>query len=162
MGFLDLLFRSQNRTPTVTSILPDVAIQEIRRGRLPQLNTDSVFLRNGEYCHYIDKAIMAKEKTSISYSGSGYSVPGLFKGHRMRASRGRRIENVSTEYFKGILYITNKRVIFQAKKNGFDKQHRSLSAIKPYSNGVELQYGNKAFSLLVYDGDLVDKVLKSI
>ena len=53
MGFLDIF--KQQRTPIVTSILPDAAKQEILRGRLPILNTNTVFLKSGEKCHYIDK-----------------------------------------------------------------------------------------------------------
>lgn len=54
MGFLDL-FRPQPTTPTITSILPDVAKQEIMLGRLPILNTNKIFLKSGEQCHYIDQ-----------------------------------------------------------------------------------------------------------
>ena len=58
MGFLDLF---KPRVPTVQSILPDAAVQEIMRGRLPILNTNKVFLKGGERCHYIDKAIYEKK-----------------------------------------------------------------------------------------------------
>ena len=59
MGFLDM-FNPQPVTPIVGSILPDVAKQEIMQGRLPILNTDKLFLKPGEYCHYIEKAIHEK------------------------------------------------------------------------------------------------------
>ena len=60
MGFLDL-FRPQPQTPIVSTILPDIAKQEILRGRLPILNTNKIFLKNGETCHYIDKSIYEKK-----------------------------------------------------------------------------------------------------
>ena len=63
---------------------------------------------------------------------------------------------------KGILYITNKRVVFQAQQNAFDKQHRYLSSIEPFSNAVVLQYGAKTFELIVPDGVLVNRVLKLV
>ena len=47
MGFLDSLF-GKNQIPTIVSILPAAAKQEIRSGRLPILNTDSLFLKKGE------------------------------------------------------------------------------------------------------------------
>lgn len=42
MGFFDTLFGSRNRIPTVTTILPDAAKQEIIAGRLPILRTDKL------------------------------------------------------------------------------------------------------------------------
>ena len=62
MGFLDSLF-GKNQIPTIVSILPAAAKQEIRSGRLPILNTDSLFLKKGEKIHYIDKAINLEIKT---------------------------------------------------------------------------------------------------
>lgn len=63
MGLFDILFGNQNQIPTVTTILPDVARQEIIAGRLPILNTDKLFLKRGEKIHFIDKAINMEKKT---------------------------------------------------------------------------------------------------
>ena len=96
MGFLDL-FTPQPTTPVVSSILPDAAKQEIIRGRLPILNTDKVFVKPGEHCHYIEKAIYEKRTVSKRYvrRNTGYSVPGVFKGSRIRIGGGNtaRISN---------------------------------------------------------------------
>lgn len=51
-----------------------------------------------------------------------------------------------------------KRV--QCKDNGFDKMHRYLTSVKPYTNGVELQYGNKTYNLVVPDGALAAYAIK--
>lgn len=66
MGLLDL-FKPQSKTPMVQSILPDAAVQEILRGRLPILNTNKIFLKSGEVCHYIDKAIYEKKTVRKRY-----------------------------------------------------------------------------------------------
>ena len=44
MGLLDV-FNPQPKAPTIISILPDAAKQEIMRGRLPILNTNKLFLK---------------------------------------------------------------------------------------------------------------------
>lgn len=44
MGLFDALFGNRNQIPTVTTILPDAARQEIIAGRLPILNIDKLFL----------------------------------------------------------------------------------------------------------------------
>lgn len=161
MGLLDVFFRS-NTTPTVGSILPDAAKQEILAGRLPRINTDALFLKKGEYCCYIDKALLLVDKTKKIHKHHGGSAPGLFKGTRANWGTGYTKEYVETQQFKAILYITNQRIVLQCKGQGFDKQYRYLSAIQPYSNGIELQYGNKTYSIVVQDGRIPYAAIKLI
>lgn len=52
------LFFDKQQTQIEDSILPLAAKQEIMESRLPQLNTDWIFLKKGEVCSYIDKAIL--------------------------------------------------------------------------------------------------------
>jgi len=168
MGFFSRLFSQPNppQLPKVNTILPLAAVQEIRSGRLPRLNTDTIFTQSGEHIHYIDKAILLKDKTKRHYKSrhTGVSMPGLFKGDRIHFGGGTAepIEEIVTEQYKGILYVTNKRVIFVCKGHGFDKQYKTLSAVTPYSNGIELQYGSTTYSLLVPDGELLNDVFKII
>ena len=105
--------------------------------------------------------IKEKVKKRRVRSGGGYSMPGLFKGTRISLNRSQtdEVESVTIEQFRGILYITNKRVIFQANQSGFERPHTSLTSIAPYSNAVDLQYGSTNYSLLVPDGSLVNAVL---
>ena len=74
MGFFDTLFGSRNRIPTVTTILPDAAKQEIIAGRLPILRTDKLFLKRGEKIHFIDKAVNMEQKTVKEFRHVG-AVP---------------------------------------------------------------------------------------
>ena len=93
MGFFDALLGNRNQVPVVTTILPDAARQEIIAGRLPILNTDTLFLKRGEKIHFIDKAINLEQKTVKEYRHSGASAPGLFKGTRWNTGRGRTVEH---------------------------------------------------------------------
>ena len=165
MGFLDL-FNPQPKTPIVTTILPDIAKQEILRGRLPILKTNKIFLKNGEVCHYIDKAIYEKKSVKKRYvrRNSGYSAPGLFKGTRINFGGGKTdvVDNVQYETFRGILYITNKRIIFVGDQSGFDKKVDDLIALTPYANCVELQFSKENYKIFVPDGNLTHAVLQQI
>ncbi len=165
MGFFDL-FKPQPTTPIVTTILPDVARQEIMRGRLPILNTNKIFLKAGEQCHYIDKAIYEKKTVKKRYvrRNNGYSVPGLFKGTRINMGGGHTdvIDNVSYDTIRGILYITNKRIIFVGDQTGFDKKISDLIALTPYSNCVELQFSKDNYKIFVPDGNVTHMVLQLI
>lgn len=165
MGFFDL-FKPQPTTPIVTTILPDVARQEIMRGRLPILNTNKIFLKAGEQCHYIDKAIYEKKTVKKRYvrRNNGYSVPGLFKGTRINMGGGHTdvVDNVSYDTIRGILYITNKRIIFVGDQTGFDKKISDLIALTPYSNCVELQFSKDNYKIFVPDGNVTHMVLQLI
>ena len=75
MGLFDALFGNRNQIPTVTTILPDAARQEIIAGRLPILNTDKLFLKRGEKIHFIDKAINMEQKNSERVPSCGWKYP---------------------------------------------------------------------------------------
>lgn len=167
MGFLDWLFgQSKPQTPIVPSLLPEIVKDEIRNGRLPHINVDQLFTKRGEICHYADRAILIVEKTKkiVHSRNHGMSTPGLFKGDRYHwgDSTSTVDEQIETEHCKGMLYVTNKRIIFTSKSEGFDKQYRYLSSVKPYSNAIELQYGSTIYSLFVPDGAIVYAVIQML
>ena len=165
MGFFDL-FNPSPVVPTITSILPDAAKQEIMRGRLPILRTNKIFLKSGEECHYVDKAIYEKKTVKKRYvrRNNGYSVPGLFKGTRINMGGGHTdvVDNVQYETIHGMLYITNKRIIFVSGENGFDKKIDDLVALTPYTNCVELQFSKDNYKIFVPDGNVTNAVLQQI
>ena len=66
-------------------------------------------------------------KTTKTYEHIGLSTPGLFKGNRVNYGRGKPIERQENVFHAGVLYITNQRIIFQAKENGFDKSFKYLT-----------------------------------
>jgi hypothetical protein len=166
MGLLDLLFGRQNTLPVVTSIMPDIAKEEIISGRLPILNNNNLFLQPNEQCHYIEKAVLLKDKTQKSYvrRKAGYSIPGFFKGTRIFMGGGRTNvqEQIITEQFRGILYITNRRVVFVAQKSGFDNKLDTLTAINTYTNAIELQFGQNTLNLILPDGNIATMTLRLI
>lgn len=154
------LFGPKQQMQITDSILPVSAKNEIMASRLPQLNTDKVFLKKGETCAYIDKAILNVHVKKRINRHTGHSGPGIFKGTRYHVGASKPYEYEEIKQQKGILYITNKRVIFQAAQNAFDKSHTSLSSIEPFDNAVVLQYGDKTYELIVPDGAIVNHVLK--
>ena len=85
----------------------------------------------------------------------GGSAPGLFEGTRWSSGRGRTVEHTELVQHRGILYITNQRIVF-------DKTYRYLTAITPYSNACELQFGNKSYCMVVANGNITNQVLQLI
>lgn len=162
MGFFDGLFGMKNKIPKIISILPLAAKREIQAGRLPVLNTDKLFLKQGEKIHYIDKAINLEIKTVKQYRHVGHSTPGLLKGNRWNVGVAKPIEHTELKSHPGILYVTNQRIVFQASEWGFDKMYRYLTAVTPYVDGCEIQFGNKSYNIIVADGNLLNKVLQLV
>lgn len=154
------LFGPRQQMQISDSIMPPAATAALLQGRSTQINTDSIFLKRGEYCLYIDKAILNDHVKKKFYQHIGGSAPGLLKGHRIHYGGSKPKEYEEVEQHKGILYITNKRTIFQSSGKSFDKQHRYLSSIDPYTNAVVLQYGDKNFEMIVPDGNVVNAALR--
>ena len=165
MGFLDL-FNPQPTTPTVPSVLPEAAKQQILRGQLPTLDPNNLFLKNGETCHYADRAIYEKRMVNKKRirKNTGYSMPGLFKGTRVHLGGGNSeyVDDVKYSMIKGILYITTKRIIFVGGADGFDRKAEDLVAVTPFANCIELQFSKETLKLFVPDGSLPHIVLKLI
>lgn len=162
MGLFDL-FKPQPSAPTVTGILPDAAKQEIIHGRLPILKTDTIFLTAGEECHYIDKAVYEEKVVQKRYvrHNKSYSIPGFFKGTRVSLGNGQTdvVDNVQYEQNRGVLYITNKRIVFVGESKGFDRKIGDLTAVTPYANCVEIQIDSEVYRVFVPDGNVCNMAL---
>lgn len=169
MGLFDWLFKPSppvQRTPNIPSILPSVAKTEILNDRLPHINADKLFLKRGEICHYADRAMLelVKTKRTVNSHHVGHSVPGLLQGNRWNIGNtiSTSEESIYVKTYKGILYITNKRIIFSSNGYGFDKQFQYLSSYCPYTNGIDLQYGSTIYRLFVPDGNIVSRVIQML
>ena len=165
MGFLDL-FNPQPTTPTVPSVLPEAARQQIIHGQLPTLQPNNLFFKNGETCHYADRAIYEKRTVNKKRirKNTGYSMPGLFKGTRVHVGGGNSeyVDDVKYSTIKGVLYITTKRIIFVGGADGFDRKTADLVAVTPYANCIEFQFSKDTLKLFVPDGNLPHIVLRLI
>ena len=164
LGFLDKLLGQ--KTPVVESRLAQVAVNAIMSGQLPIMRTNRIFLQFGETCHYADNAIYQKEKKIrvANRNNQGYRMPGFFKGTSFMTGRGQTISRDAYEYeqIKGSLFITNQRIIFSASADGFVYELSKLTALNPYANAVEMQFGNKVYTIFVPDGNVVSCVLRNL
>lgn len=140
-----------NKPPALQSILPTQASSLIYSGQLPDIVSNKLVLKQGEKCRYVEMgAIITQKKYSYRWN-SGTSYKSLF-GSRRYVGTGESIPAYELEFTKGLLYFTDKRVVFVAAKHSFDKKIDKLSAISEYSDGIILQFGDKAYILLLPDG----------
>lgn len=160
------LFDSKPTTPTVPSVLPPVARQQIMSGQLPVLQPNNLFLKSNEVLHFADRAIYEKRTVSKRRvrKNTGYSMPGLFKGTRIYHSGGNSsvVEDEKFETIKGLLYVTNKRIIFIGGHESFDEKISDLLGATPYANCIELQFEKESYKVFVPDGNVVHQVLRLV
>ena len=166
MGLLSNLFGGNKQSDeNIPAIMPAGAIEQIRRGILPSMNTNQLMLTSGEVCHFSERAIRVTEKKSKHYEGgsNGVSIR-IAKGVTYRTGRykGIPVEDISYVKIKGLLYITNKRIVFVSDGQAFEKKFKSLTACVPYSNAIKLQFGNTNITLMVPDGNAANMVISMI
>lgn len=163
MGLFSYLFGKEPpiQPPVLVSILPPQAAQRIYAGMLPNLQADKLILNSGETCHFVDVAAIITEKKHYESRHDGASFR-VFKGFTYHTGDTKSVPVVEPEYTKGILYFTGRRIVFVARKFGFDQKISKLTAVTPYTNGMELQFGNKTFTLLLPDGTIAKAALDLI
>ena len=163
--FSDLFSQNNSADEKIPAIMPTGALDQIRQGIIPTMRTDRIMLSDGEVCHFSERAIIVTEKTRKRYVGrsNGFSFR-VCRGvtYRTGQNRGTPIEETYTERNKGLLYITNKRIIFVSDKNAFDKKLKSLTAITPYSNAVQFQFSSKTYTVMVPDGGIINLLISLI
>ena len=89
MGLLSNLFGGNKQSDeNIPAIMPAGAIDQIRRGILPSMNTNQLMLTSGEVCHFSERAIRVTEKKSKHYEGgsNGVSIR-IAKGVTYRTGR---------------------------------------------------------------------------
>ena len=163
--FSDLFSQNNSADENIPAIMPAGALDQIRQGIIPNMRTDRIMLSDGEVCHFSERAIIVTEKTRKRYVGRSNCFSfRVCRGvtYRTGQNRGTPIEETYTEKNKGLLYVTNKRIIFVSDKNAFDKKLKSLTAITPYSNAVQFQFSSKTYTVMVPDGGIINSLISLI
>lgn len=162
--FSDLFSQNNSADEHIPAIMPPGALDQIRQGIIPTMRTDRIMLTQGEVCHFSERAILMTEKTQkdmlvirvVLVSGCVRVLP----IELVNVEEGQSKKPIRKN--KGLLYVTNKRIIFVSDKNAFDKKLKSLTAITPYSNAVQLQFSGKTYTVLVPDGGIVSTLVSLI
>lgn len=141
-------------------------IQQIQSGVLPVLSDVPVILAEGESARYFAPARRYVTKTKAvgrTGSGGGVSVR-VSKGVSLRSGGGasQTVYDDVTDVFPGQIVLTDRRVVFMAKQNGFDCKLSSVSAITPEGDRIMIQAGAKSYRLTVEQQGHFAKVLEMV
>lgn len=136
------------------SLMSKEIIEKINNGQLPEVTIiNGINLADEEICHYADTAYTFKDKTvTTGYTGknSGVSIR-IMKGltYRTGGSRGKAIRETQRTMYKGILFITSKRVIYSSTNVSFDKHFDKITSLMETKDGVLIQIGSNTYSIIV-------------
>lgn len=163
MGFFD---RSADieQTPKLESVLTQTVKDEIARGGLPVIRTGSIFLEKGETCRYVEPAIF-EMKVRVPRGTTRRRSHGLFHVRRQEgaaAAARDSVVDITFEQIQGHLYITDDRVLFEAKTDSWERRIDELLVVKPYLNCVKLQFGKDSYKVFVPDGDITRRLLLTL
>lgn len=164
MGLFDYQISKMPEFTPGHSIMPQRALDGIRQNCLVPLNVSNLMLKKGETCFFVDRSYYVKitERTRHVRKSRGRSVPSiLFKGVRYynNTCETEPIKESKTEYVKGYLYMTNKRILFIAKDQAIEQKIGTLLSVIPYSNGISLQFGTHTFTFLLPRAEIAVRVL---
>lgn len=151
--------------PVMQSLVPKRIANEIMNGKLPKFTPSTILLKQNEICHFMNKAALVVQKKEKMYksrrNGASYRITKGFTLHS-GGSTTKPVEQVWYEYKEGVIFVTNKRIIFVAPENGFEKRITDLTAIVPYTDAIALQFGNQTINVLLPDSGLISEVIRMV
>lgn len=158
--------RKAKRQTDAVSFMTDQELQQIQAGVLPELASVPVVLSEGEVAHFYAPARRYITKTKAvgrTGSGGGVSVR-VAKGVSVRTGGGasQTVYDDVTDSFGGVVVLTNRRIVFLAKQNGFDCKLSAISAILPEGDGLMIQAGAKNYRLAVVQQGYFSKALDMV
>jgi hypothetical protein len=141
---------------------------QIENADLPVLNSD-INLQNSESLHfksYIDWLEQRRVTKRINYGGPTARIK-IMKGvyYRVGSVNVQRVsEDTWQKIDTGILYLTNKRLIFMGQKGNKTITISKILDFKPFKNGVDIQKESGKSPFLEFDSnvDLFSMILSRL
>jgi len=141
----------------------------IENGELPVYETE-IFLQKGEVCHYLGFAKLYENRTKttrVKYRGPVFRLKitkSLF--YRMaNMAVDKETKDVMTLIDSGVLYVTNKRILFTGSKGNKTIRYGRIVDLTPYRDGVKISKdsgGAPIFELSDPDGEVLTATIVRI
>lgn len=171
MGLFDIFnppaVKTEPSMPQVSTVLTQNAISNIINGNITALPVKKLALQKKEECLFCDYGVMITEKLMVvgrQRTGGGFSVR-ILKGLTYHTGTGGsvNVRDKVPEYFKGKLYITNKRIIFSSDQKSFQKKKDDLISYSIEENQyLLLQFSNTSYKIYLPVAICAEKVLEKI
>ncbi len=135
------------------SLMSKENLNMINEGKLPNIVVSNINLSKDEICFYLDIGYTFKDKIiTTGYTGknNGFSIK-IMKGltYRIGGSGGKVIRESERTTYKGIIYITNKRVIYTSTNECFDRTFDKITSVVEAKDGIIVQIGSSLYSIIL-------------
>lgn len=160
------MYDAANRLGLKLSFPPDIQRKltkyrenwELDNGRLPIIQSD-IRLQDGEILHFKTQIRWMEERTytkRVNYSGFTYNTKivgnlrwkaGTITPHRIQTTE-------LTEIDTGILYITNKRIIFNGKHENKNILNKKIINFQPYTDGILIEKDTGKSPFLAFNSNI--------
>jgi hypothetical protein len=126
-----------------------ITLYNISQGIFPRFEVENLIVKDGERVLWVEKASLYEDKVvSRRYEGGSSGVSfRLAKGVSFRVGnhRGHMVtERDEVETGRGVLVITNKRVVFHGGPKGISIPLAKIVSIDPYETMLYIDENNKA------------------
>lgn len=111
-----------------------------------------------EHCRYVEPAIYEK-KVRAPRGATKRKSRRLFRNATRESDKKDSVVDITFQQVRGYLYITDKRVVFSAGPDSWERLVSELLSVKPYLNCVKLQFGKDSYKVFVPDGALAQGLL---
>lgn len=167
IGWIIDIFKVAFENNDVTSnIMPKEAIKQIKDGEIPKINISNLILKEDEYCCYVDNAETYRDKTiTTGYTRKGAGVSFRVTkdlSYHTGGGGSQAIRETQRTTYSGILYLTNKRVIFTSQKDSFDKDINKLTSVTETRNGLVIQIGSDMYEIITKSHSLFMSVFNNV
>ena len=167
IGWIIDIFKVAFENNDVTSnIMPKEAIKQIKDGEIPKINISNLILKEDEYCCYVDNAETYRDKTiTTGYTRKGAGVSFRVTkdlSYHTGGGGSQAIRETQRTTYSGILYLTNKRVIFTSQKDSFDKDINKLTSVTETKNGIVVQIGSDMYEIITKSHSLFMSVFNNV
>ncbi|WP_313583976.1 hypothetical protein [Lacrimispora sp.] len=144
----------------------EAAIQSLRAGNIPRLDTSSLILKEGEFSSFECDTYTSTVKNKLvgsTGSGGGVSVK-VVKGLYLRSGTfgSRRIYKDVVEKYHGKFIVTNKRLVFLNSDKGFEIPYPKLTSVYSSGDTLNIQSQNKSFGVYLSSPEIIEELIKAI
>ena len=116
---------------------------------LPIINIETLNLTKGEVCHFAGDGCFCKQKQqTVGYQGGSRGVSiRVMKGVSFRVGnyQGHYVKQDIIERTNGLIYLTNKKIIFTAIKNSSVIRFKDIINLNADANMLQIQTEKKTF-----------------
>lgn len=123
----------------------------IRRGEVLNIQGTALNMASDEFCCYVDNGSTIEEQeivTGSEYRGTHHNTR-MWKDFSVGASKGesRVIREKRRKVYPGILYLTNKRLVYTSPDMSIDRPLLAIASVIPSGNGLRIQAGPQLFDI---------------